>query len=44
MRMTQAAYARHRGVSREAVSKAVKVGRIKLLADGTVTCAKRGND
>lgn len=29
-------YARHRGVSQPAVSKAVKVGRITLLPDGTI--------
>ncbi len=29
-------YARHRGISQPAVSKAVKVGRITLLPDGTI--------
>lgn len=29
-------YARHRGVSHPAVSKAIKLGRIKLLPDGTI--------
>jgi hypothetical protein len=29
-------YARHRGISHPAVSKAIKIGRIKLLPDGTI--------
>lgn len=35
-RMTQAEYARHRGVSRPAVLKAVRSGRIRLGADGKI--------
>lgn len=35
-RVTQAAYARHRGVSRQAVAYAVKIGRIHLGKDGRI--------
>lgn len=37
--MSQAEYARHRGVSREAVRQAVKAGRVKLTADGQLDVA-----
>lgn len=36
MGISKAAYARHRGVSKPAVTKALKDGRIKELADGTI--------
>lgn len=29
-------YAKHRGISQPAVSKAIKVGKITLLTDGTI--------
>jgi hypothetical protein len=35
-KLTQAEYARHRGVSRPAVLKAVRTGRIRLDADGRI--------
>jgi hypothetical protein len=34
--MTQAEYARHRGISRQAVSKAIRSGRIVLTQDGMI--------
>lgn len=36
MGLTITGYAKHRGISQPAVSKAVKVGRITLLPDGTI--------
>lgn len=44
MRLTQAAYARHVGVSRQAVTRAIKDGRIKLSRDGKVDPATADAD
>lgn len=40
MKLSIAAYARHRGVSHVAVLKAIKSGRIEKEADGTIDAAK----
>jgi len=37
--MSQAAYARHRGVTRQAISKMVNAGRIPTLANGKINAA-----
>src|SRR5690349_20612519 len=37
--MTQAAYARHRGISKQSVNAAVKAGRLKLTRSGLVNVA-----
>ncbi len=38
--LTQAEYARHAGISRQAVSKMVKIGRIPISKDGKIDFAK----
>lgn len=40
MGLTRARYAKHRGVSRQAVAKAIAAGRITLLPDGTIDAAR----